>query len=125
MSTFLFNFKKEFVPAVESGQKCQTIRCKRKDGKRPVIGDTVKLYTGLRSRNTRLLRATPVTECLSVRMHLDDGVIVIDGRKLDIDEATEFAKADGFNSVGEMEQWFIDQYKTYDFEGFCIRWSAL
>lgn len=123
MSTFLLNFKKQFAPAVESGQKRQTIRRNRKDGKRPMPGTTVKCYTGLRTRSVKLLRTAKVTECLSVRMHIDDGVIVIDGRKLNDDEAAQFANADGFKCVGEMEQWFLEQYQTYDFEGFCVRWN--
>lgn len=124
MSAFLFNFKKQFASAVESGQKTQTIRCKRKDGKRPAIGDIAKLYTGLRTRSARLLRAAPVTECVSVRMHLDVGLIIVDGRKLDFAEASAFARADGFITPVEMRQWFKNQYKTDDFEGFCVHWSA-
>lgn len=123
MAIFLLNFKKEFAPRVESGEKRQTIRRNRKDGKRPIPGDTVKCYTGLRTRAARLLRATPVTECLSVRMDMDSDVIVIDGRKLDKDEAHNFAVADGFESVSWMLFWFRDQYKTNYFEGFCVRWN--
>ena len=122
MAIFLLNFKKEFAPRVESGEKRQTIRHNRKDGKRPQPGDTVKAYTGLRTRSARLLRAAPVVELLSVRMHLDDHVIVVGGRKLDVDEAEEFAKADGFACRVDMEFWFYSQYHTYDFEGFCVRW---
>ena len=123
MAIFLLNFKKEFASRVESGEKRQTIRRNRKDGRRPQPGDTAKLYTGLRTRDARLLRAAPVAECLAVRMHIDDGIIIVDGRKLEIDEATAFARADGFGCVGEMEQWFLKQYQTYDFEGYCVRWN--
>jgi hypothetical protein len=123
MSIFLFNFKKQFAPAVESGAKRQTIRRNRKDGRRPVPGDTAKLFTGLRSSSTRLLRAETVTECLHVRMDMDARVIVLDGRALEVFEATRFAQADGFSSMTSMLQWFRDQYQTYDFEGFCVRWN--
>lgn len=125
MAIFLLNFKKEFAPGVESGEKRQTIRRNRKDGKRPKPGDTVKCYTGLRTRTARLLRAAPVEECLSVRMHIDDGVIIIDGRKLNFGEANAFARADGFPTPIAMRKWFKDQYMTDDFEGLCIRWEAL
>lgn len=123
MAIFLFNFKKEFAPGVESGEKRQTIRRNRKDGKRPVPGDTAKLFTGLRTRGVRLLRAETVTECMSVRMHIDEGVIVIDGRALSYLERDDFAKADGFATVAEMLLWFRNQHETYDFEGFCVRWT--
>lgn len=123
MAIFLFNFQKQFAPRVESGEKPQTIRQNRKDGRRPVPGDTVKLYTGLRSSRTRLLRTEIVTECMSVRMDMNAGVIVVDGRELEVFEATRFAQADGFSCKISMLQWFRDQYKTFDFEGFCVRWT--
>lgn len=124
MATFLFNFKREFVPDVESGKKRQTIRQTRKDKRRPVPGDIAKCYTGLRTRNTRLLRTSTVEECLAVRMHFDDGVIVIDGRKLEMAEAGDFARADGFPSVSNMLRWFKEQYGPGDFEGFCALWAV-
>jgi len=123
MAIFLLNFKKEFASRVESGEKRQTIRRNRKDGRRPQPGDTAKLYTGLRTRDARLLRAAPVAECLAVRMHLLDRVIIVDGRKLEIEEATAFARADGFECFGDLLQWFRDQYQTDDFDGFCVRWN--
>ena len=122
MSTFLFNFKKEFAPRVESGEKRQTIRRNRKDGRRPKPGDTAKCYTGLRIRGARRLRTETVVECMSVRMYIDERVIVIDGAKLDRDRAIDFAAADGFNCVDDMMRWFFDQYGTNDFEGFFTRW---
>jgi hypothetical protein len=123
MTTFLFNFKKEFAPRVESGEKCQTIRRNRKDGRRPVPGDIAKCYTGLRTRAARLLRAAPVVECRSVRMHIDDRVIVVDGWALGVNDAIAFANADGFGTMSEMLLWFRNQYQTDCFEGFCARWE--
>lgn len=123
MSIFLLNFAKEFAPRVESGEKCQTIRRNRKDGKRPIVGDTLKCYTGLRTRSARLLCAVPVIECLAVRMHIDDSVIVVDGRKLGLVDSVEFARADGFRCLLDMLQWFRNQYGAGDFEGFCVRWK--
>lgn len=124
MAIFLLNFKKEFAPDVESGVKRQTIRCNRKDGKRPQPGDTAKCYTGLRTRGARLLHAAPVTECLGVRMHIDECVIIVDGRKLGLVDSVEFARADGFRCLLDMLHWFRDQYGPGDFEGFCVRWGV-
>ncbi len=121
MATFLFNFKKQFSPRVESGEKRQTIRHRRKDGRRPVPGDTAKLYTGLRSRGVKLLRTETVTECQHVRMDAVASVIVIDGRRLPWSEVSVFAQKDGFMSAEEMFRWFREQYGTA-FEGFCAKW---
>jgi hypothetical protein len=123
MAAFLFNFQKQFAPKVESGEKRQTIRQNRKDGRRPVPGDTAKLYTGLRSSAVRLLRTEVVTECQSVRMDMDNGLIFVDERQLGFDEADQFAIADGFESALWMRFWFRQQYGTNHFRGFCVRWT--
>lgn len=122
MSIFLFNFKKEFATRVESGEKRQTIRQTRKDKRRPIPGDIAKCYTGLRTRGVRQLRADPVVECVSVRLHIDERVVVIDGSRLERDDALAFARDDGFLCVGDMMRWFFNQYGTNDLEGFCTRW---
>jgi hypothetical protein len=121
---FLFNFKRQFVPAVESGEKLRTIRRNRNDGKRPVPGDIACLYTGLRTRSTRLLREAKVLRCLAVRIDFEDYSIVVDGHKLDHTERGEFARADGFPNVVEMLTFFKEQYGGPVFEGFLTEWAA-
>lgn len=44
------NFKAQFAPLVESGAKRRTIRAFRKDKRDPKQGDTLYLYTGLRTK---------------------------------------------------------------------------
>ena len=47
------NFQKQFAPDVESGIKLQTIRAKRKN---PIKeGETLYLYTGMRTKKCRKL----------------------------------------------------------------------
>lgn len=123
MATFIFNFKKRFAPAVEQGKKLQTIRATRKDGRRPVAGDTIKAYTGLRTARARLLLASICTSCRAVRIHLHDRELVVDGRKLEQAEAYDFARADGFDSLTAMLQWFSDTYEGSTFEGFVTSWE--
>lgn len=50
----LYNFKKSFCPYVQDGSKTNTIRDRRKY--MPMKGDILKLYYGLRSASTTLLR---------------------------------------------------------------------
>lgn len=123
MATYLLNFQAQFAERVESGEKRQTIRQFRRDGKRLRPGDTVKLYTGLRTRNTRLLRTTTVESVSRIRMHVDESVIEIDGARLTTGEAHGFAQLDGFESAAEMFRWFVDQYGA-DFDGYCVRWRV-
>ncbi|MFG6413826.1 ASCH domain-containing protein [Roseateles sp. DC23W] len=124
MATFLLNFKKQFAPAVESGTKLRTIRQHRKDGKRIQPGDTLKLYTGLRTRGVRLLRTTPALRVSSIRLLASSQQLIVDGQLLDIGEKQAFAKADGFATFADMLTFFHDQYQLETFEGFCVEWSA-
>ncbi|MBL0319186.1 MAG: hypothetical protein IPP74_07845 [Alphaproteobacteria bacterium] len=55
-----FNFIKAQIKKVESGEKCATIRPTR----RAKPGDTLQLYTGLRTRKARMLK---VARCTDVR----------------------------------------------------------
>ena len=59
-----FNFKKAQVEEVESGKKCATIR----PTKRAKPGDTLQLYTGLRTKKARLL----INDFLHLPFVLDD-----------------------------------------------------
>lgn len=122
--TFLLNFKKQFASAVETGAKLRTIRQHRKDGKRIQPGDTLKLYTGLRTRGARLLLAATATRVMSVQLQVPARELIIDGRLLDIAEKTEFARADGFESFADMVAFFRDQYMVETFEGYCVEWGA-
>lgn len=124
MSTFLLNFKREFSLAVERGDKRQTIRRHRADGKRMQPGDVVKLYTGLRTTGARLLRTATVERCRSIRMDFEDDSLVIDGEKLAWADKLEFAKADGFECWDAMRRFFIGQYGSMLFDGYCVEWAT-
>ena len=126
MATFPFNFKPQFAAAVLSGQKRQTIRRNRADGRRPVPGDVAKLYTGLRTSATQLLRQAPVVQCRGVRIYLGDGLITVDGKRMEGVERGDFARADGFDHWPAMLAFFQEQYGADGevFEGFCVEWSV-
>lgn len=123
MAKFLFNFKKVFAPMVRDGAKLQTIRATRADRKRPAIGDIACCYTGLRTRNTELLREAVVTSCQAVRMDLQAGQVIVDGRLLTAQEVTELAQRDGFSSRAAMLAWFADNHGSGTFEGFITTWA--
>jgi hypothetical protein len=103
-------FQDRFATLVQSGQKKQTIRKKA----RCKVGDELSLrkWAGkpYRSKQETLLN----TRCAEV---LD--VIVDEGKSEPESEA--FAKADGFKSLAEMQDWFR---KTHGlpFEGKLIVW---
>lgn len=114
------NFKKQFAPKVEDGTKRQTIRAKRKDGRNPRPGQTLYLYTGMRTKSCRKLRVAVcahVGECI-MDAHLG---IYVDGNWLDYDQEEDFAIADGFTSWPEMKEFFHKEHGL-PFSGLVIKW---
>ena len=124
------NFKEQFAEDVEYGYKCQTIRAPRKDGRAHCkVGDTLKLYTGMRTKKCRLLTEGVVTSIKSVR--LENCEMFLDGQRLpnaiysrDQAEPTdnEVAVADGFEDYMDMSGWFKGVHGL-PFEGVLIKWE--
>ena len=116
------NFQAQFAPLVESGEKRQTIRLLRKDGRMSCFqGDTVVLYTGMRTKGCRkLLDAT--CESIDPITIKANGTVKLCGQVLHRDTVEEIARADGFSDKAAMMEWFE---KTHDFPfiGYLIRWS--
>jgi hypothetical protein len=124
------NFKAKFAEAVEYGYKRQTIRAPRKDGRPHCrVGETLKLYTGMRTKSCRLLRTATVTRTAKVR--IEDTKMFIDGNRLPTMiherncETTDnkFAQADGFeDGFIQMAEWFRGVHGL-PFEGTVIYWE--
>lgn len=101
------NFDRKFAADVKSGKKRQTIRAM---WKRPIrIGDTLYHYVDQRSpKRAGKDKRLGVHKC---RMVVDvsfsaNGDIWVGGNWLSPPEAEYIALADGFESVGEMLEWF-------------------
>lgn len=111
-----YNFQAQFAEAVASGQKRRTIRAA---GKRMHAqpGDTVQLYTGMRTKNCRKLgeAVCSVSTYCAIR---EDGITFGNYLNVDIDE---FARGDGFKDFDDMKDWFR---KTHGlpFTGRMIEW---
>jgi hypothetical protein len=125
------NFAKQFADAVEIGEKRQTVRAPRKDGRAHCKrGDTIKLYTGMRTAGCRLLAEATVT-CLA-RIRIEPTCMYLDGRLLlssiydrECEQTdSEFAVADGFAGFTEMADWFEETHGL-PFEGVLIQWDEL
>lgn len=124
------NFKAQFARDVENGEKRQTVRAPRKDGRKHCkVGDTIKLYTGMRTKQCRLLASATVTDVKRIRieptcMYLDGNLLPSTIYSRDQTEPTdnEFAEADGFESFMDMADWFRDVHGL-PFEGVVIEWN--
>lgn len=115
------NFHSRFAPLVESGQKRQTIRAFRKDGRDPKPGDTLYLFTGMQTKRCRKIGVAVVESVEFV--DIDERSLVVGNRDLHATEADELARDDGFQNWTDMEEWVKRTYGL-PFEGLLIRWGA-
>lgn len=114
------NFKKQFMAAVLTGTKSQTIRAPRKQ---PIkAGDKLHLFTGMRTKGCMRLRVTTCTRVGSVEIHAN-GQIALGNSYLSTRQMEAFAKADGFGSTEEMVAWFREVHGL-PFKGQLIEWRA-
>lgn len=127
------SFKPEFVVAIDAGIKRRTIRRVRKAGN-PKKGQVLQLYTGLRTKDCEKIRDVTCTRVRSVL--IDHMGVTLDGRGLiaghspaflggpDPEEYDgDFAHADGFESFGDMVEFFEGHYGL-PFEGQLIEWTS-
>lgn len=117
MTTHVLNFQARFAELVASGAKRQTIRAPRK---RPIaMGDTLRLYTGLRQKGARLLGEGRVT---AVAWPYRIPAAVRRGRQTR--KLYAMAIADGFESGPEMCAWF-QKVHGLPFDGVLIQWELI
>ena len=114
------NFKQQFAEAVKDGYKRQTIRALRKN---PIKeGDTLYLYTGMRTKNCEKLNEVICDDVLDFGIHMDGwGCDVGPCMIRDKNELNKIARADGFVDWVEMVRWFIDTHGL-PFKGNLILW---
>lgn len=126
------NFQARFADDVANGTKRQSVRAHRKDGRSHCrVGDTLKLYTGMRTKSCRLLGEATVTHVAPVKieathMKIDDYRLPSTLWHRDQAQQTdnEFAEADGFSCFMDMAEWFHATHGL-PFEGVVISWSEL
>lgn len=125
----LLGFQSRFAPLVESGQKRQTIRAYRKDGRDPKVGDRLYLWTGLRQPGARKLGEAIVTNVRAVELNRH-GALCLDRMPIYPNRFNAIAQADGFNGtndvapMAEMIEWFENAHGL-PFSGLLIEWGDL
>jgi hypothetical protein len=107
-----------FTDKVERGEKLQTVRREA----RCKVGDSLQLFTGMRTKNCRKLAdaiCTDVDYCAIRPEYITFG----DASRHP--DARMFALADGFGSYSDMVTWFQKQYECYAFIGKVIKWRLI
>jgi len=124
----LINFQARYAPAVLDGSKPHTIRARRSDGRNPQPGDTLRLYTGLRTKQVRLLRQEVCEYVVEVTIlpPMADRIpqVFLGDRLLTADQVNELARGDGFEDWRDFVAFFQDLYGL-PFTGNLIGWSAM
>lgn len=122
-----YSFKTFFAPKILDGTKRQTIRADRRRHARP--GEEVQLYTGLRTKQCRLIaRAKCENARLITLCFLYGGVIRIrqPTKWEDAGCLHDFARADGFESWPAMVEFWREQHGAInEFEGVLITWGPI
>lgn len=118
------SFKKQFAAKVESGEKRQTIRAMRKDHRDVAPGQTLHLYTGMRTKACRKLGEATCTTSEPIGIGTD-GMVLLgcdEGiRKLTGPEVEDLARADGFDRVDDFLNFFQTTHGL-PFYGMLIQW---
>ena len=120
----VYGFAAEHAGAVASGSKTRTIRAVGKR-RHAAPGDTVRLYTGQRTKACRMLREAVCFRARLVRLGLAGGVLVsaaVAGRP--VQDLPRFARADGFAGPAEMGRFFGRLHGPGEFSGVMIEWRA-
>ena len=115
-----YNFQPEFADKILSGVKYSTIRPngKRRHAQR---GDWVQLYTGMRTKACTLLDTVQCVACLPIEVHADR--IVINGHQLPADMLGDFARQEGFETIGNLTAWFDHRYGLPALDMSIIYWN--
>jgi len=118
----LYNFKQMFEAPILAGEKTHTIRAIRKYPSKP--GDTLHLYTGLRTKNAKLLMRVECVkvEEISIGNGFGSGSVFIDENELSGDEREQLARRDGFSSFHEMLKFWQTPKNRLPFFGHIIHW---
>jgi hypothetical protein len=123
----IYNFKDQFVPDIEADRKRHTIRTKRKHPDKP--GNLLYLYNRLRTKKSRRLKIRRCVKVQDIRIVTKVVLtttfffIFIDDkhRPLNIDEAQQLARADGFKDFYTMMEFWEGRLP---FHGDLIHWES-
>lgn len=114
------NFEARFAPLVEEGIKRQTIRTWNRAIHK---GRALQLYTGMRTKRCRKLADAICTSIVPITV--TDAEICIDGGWISFEARHDFARADGFNGIGDfISYWEAGRDESpFPIEGWLIKWS--
>lgn len=123
-----YNFHKRFEEQIKSGAKRQTIRNRgKRRHARP--GEKLQLYFGQRTQYCRKIIDDPdCSAVLGIAITLNESgftSIRIQGRELPREHWEQFARADGFDSLADMHNYWLRCRGTEPMnDGVLVQWDA-
>lgn len=120
-----YSFKERFALPIETGRKRQTIRADRKRHARP--SEELQLYTGMRTRNCRLVGRATCLHVAPIALLLDaDEVRLTSVNIVNAGGLDAFARDDGFDDWSALKQFWAEQHPGQShFNGVFIAWGDL
>lgn len=120
-----FNFQLMFAPRIKAGTKKHTIRAT----KRCSVGDSMHMFTGLRTPFCNRIGEAPCIVVYEVEITQENVVVLpkkacTAGYYLSEDGKPEFAKMGGFDSWEEMVS-FYEKHHGLPWRGWLHGWGAL
>lgn len=127
-----YSFKARFAAPILAGTKTQTIRADRRRHARP--GEELQLYTGMRTKQCKLIRVARCVSVSDVRLRFGDDAMVAEKAGSSWGDAhyvarspkhlDAFAMDDGFTNWADMRAFWAKEHPgTEEFEGVLIRWA--
>lgn len=120
-----YSFQAQFRAPIIAGTKRQTLRNDRKRHARE--GETLQLYTGMRTRQCRLIGTATCLGVSPVRLDFGNGRVEFletGNVATTLDELHAFAQIDGFPSWGHLKEfWFTEHGRVTAWEGVRISWG--
>lgn len=120
-----YSFRPRFAEPILAGTKDQTIRAPRAGRGHVRPGEALQLYTGMRTRQCRLILRTTCLAVLPVQLFWRPAIaFVVDGAPVPLDDLDAFARRDGFTDADDMAAFWRAEHPALDvFEGTLIRWQ--
>lgn len=117
-----YSFKFRFIDPILEGRKDQTIRARRV--RHAFEGERLQLYTGMRTKQCRLILKTVCLTVLPVQLRWRPVIeFTLNGDRLAAAAMDAFAKHDGFDDVSDMERFWAETHPRIEvFAGVVVSW---
>jgi hypothetical protein len=122
-----YSFKKQFAQPILAGTKVQTIRARRMGRSRHARpGDTLQLYTGLRTKHVKLLGTAICLSAEHITIDVFGAEVSTGGNVYAIlNGLDDFARRDGFEDWQAMRLFWEENHSGVSlFEGTIIQWGG-